>query len=216
MAVQPGDPEAMHLYQLIGAPLLAVVQAEAQAAQVSAEYIQRTGFDQPEGVDESDTGAQGAKKDLLHNAGNLKNRVELGPVKMATFSVERPDSSGQVRTHEISIPVLSLFPIPLLQVKDAEFSFSIRVLTRVPLESERDDTQRSRPQTAEDFLSSQRVELKGMLAPHGTEGERQSEMNINVKVRIEQSDMPAGLMKLLNLMDGSTKSQPRELKEDGK
>src|SRR5689334_3311526 len=44
MAVRPTDPEALHLFQLIGAPLLALVQAEAQAAQVSAEFIRRIGF----------------------------------------------------------------------------------------------------------------------------------------------------------------------------
>ena len=45
MAVRPTDPEALHLYQLIGAPLLAVIQGEAQAAQVSADFISRIGFE---------------------------------------------------------------------------------------------------------------------------------------------------------------------------
>ena len=50
MAVRLTDPEALHLYQLIGAPLLAVIQAEAQAAQVSADFISRIGFDRAEPV----------------------------------------------------------------------------------------------------------------------------------------------------------------------
>jgi hypothetical protein len=53
-----------------------------------------------------------------------------------------------------------------------------------------------------------------MLASHSAAGERVSEMNMNVKVRMEQADMPAGITKLLSLMDGSAKSQPRELKQD--
>ena len=48
MAVRPTDPEALHLFQLIGAPLLAVIQAEVQAAQVSADFIKRVGFDIPQ------------------------------------------------------------------------------------------------------------------------------------------------------------------------
>ena len=33
------------LYQVIGAPLLALVQAEAQSAQATARYIQEIGFE---------------------------------------------------------------------------------------------------------------------------------------------------------------------------
>src|SRR5215471_5869357 len=207
MAAQNRDPEAMHLYQLIGAPLLAVVQAEAQAAQTSAEYIQRVGFD-AKPTKNPDT-------DQLQNAGNV-DLVRLGGMKMATFSVDRPDADGTLRKHDISLPVLSMFPIPLLQVKDAEFSFAVRVLTRVPLQSAEEEKKDVGHDSNKDFLAPERVELKGMLAPHGSGGEKMSEMNINVKIRMEQADMPAGLMKLMNLMEHSASAQPRELKPDGK
>ena len=39
---------AMWLYQLIGAPLNALVKAEAQAASTTAEFIERYGFNPPE------------------------------------------------------------------------------------------------------------------------------------------------------------------------
>jgi hypothetical protein len=202
MAAQNGDPEAMHLFQLIGAPLLAVIQAEAQAAQTSAEYIQRVGFD-PKPEKKPDL-------DQLHNAGNI-DQVRLGPMKMASFSVDRRDADGNIQQQEVSIPVLSLFPVPMLQVKDAEFNFSVRVVTRVPLQSADDKDQTLGHDSNKDFLAPERVELKGMLAPKGAGGERLSAMNIDIKIRMEQSDMPAGLMKLMNLMDHSASSKPKRM-----
>jgi hypothetical protein len=189
MAAQPGDPEAMHLYQLIGAPLLAVVQAEAQAAQTSADFIKRVGF-------ESAT-PPGTPEKMLQDGG------DIGDLRMATFKVDRPGPNGTIQPHAISIPVLSLLPIPLLQVKDAEFSFSIRVLTRVPLQSSEDDKQPGMP-PSKDYLAPDRVEMKGLLAPHRSMGDQSSEMNINVKVRMEQADLPSGILKLLSAMDHAT------------
>jgi hypothetical protein len=140
--------------------------------------------------------------------------VRLGDMKMAKFSVDRADAQGNAVKHDINIPVLSLFPIPMLQVKDAEFNFSVRVLTRVPLQSSDEPDKSVSHESNKDFLAPERVELKGLLAPKGAVGERATTMNIDVKIRMEQADMPAGLMKLMTLMDHSANSQPRILKEE--
>ncbi len=203
MAAQNGDPEAMHLFQLIGAPLLAVIQAEAQAAQTSAEYIQRVGF-------EYSTKDRPKNADKLHAPSDV-DTVRLGNMKMAKFSVDRTDAQGNLVKHDINIPVLSLFPIPMLQVKDAEFNFSVRVLTRVPLASTDEKDQTLSHDANRDFLAPERVEMKGLLAPRGSRGEQVSSMNIDVKIRMEQADMPAGLMKLMSVMDQTASAQPRVL-----
>src|SRR5262252_10603808 len=131
MGVHSGDAEAMHLYQLIGAPLLAVVQAEAQAAQTSADFIKRVGF--------TGDSADDPTKDLLQHGGNI------GDLKMAEFTLQRPDVTGKVQPVDVKIPVLSLFPVPLLQIKDAEFTFAIRILTRVPLQSSDEEDKQLAP-----------------------------------------------------------------------
>jgi hypothetical protein len=216
MAVQSGDPEAMQLYQIIGAPLLAVVQAEVQAAQVSADFIKRVGFvsaqPQPGGVEAAHTPATG--NPLGGDAQALQDGGRIGDLKMAEFAIRRLDpATGTSTPFIISIPVLSLFPIPLLQVKDADFDYMIRILARVPLQSDNDDaTLTGAP--SKDYLAPDRVELKGLIAPANSG--QTSAMNIKVKVRMEQADIPLGLTKLFTLMDQTVAASPQNPPESPK
>ncbi len=67
------------------------------------------------------------------------------------------------------------------------------------------------PSRVKDYLAPELVELKGMLSPHpGTAGSQTSEMNLRVKVRMEQADIPAGLLKLLTIMDQAVTTAPAQ------
>ena len=44
MARQISELQSLPFHQIIGAPLLALVQGQAQAAQATAEFIDRIGF----------------------------------------------------------------------------------------------------------------------------------------------------------------------------
>ena len=237
MAVRPTDPEAMQLFQLIGAPLLAVIQAEAQAAQVSAEFIKRIGFDPPPAA-ANQAGGTAAATPAEPKA--LQDGGELGGLRMAEFRIERSGADGKPQALVARVPVLSLFPIPLLQVKHADFEFDIRVLSRVPLSHEPEiapDADRSapaaqdrlatgtagapettdiqaRPSLSSDFLSKDRVELKGFLAPsRGAADTNSVDANIKVRVRMEQSDLPAGLIHLMKIMGDNVTVAPLVLLE---
>lgn len=242
----------MQLYQIIGAPLLAVVQAEVQATQVSAQFIKAVGFKprsaaggpepaqptppQPEGGKPPETAATpapaqpegGKPPETAAAPAPVKARPEnalqfegsMGELQMAEFAVNRVDSDGKTHPHVVKVPVLSLFPIPLLQVKHAEFEFDIRILSRAPLESPEEHEQdvHTGRSPSKNFLAPDRVELKGLLAPSSGKGESTSAMSMKVKIRMEQSDVPAGLMKLLSIMDQNVSAtpvalQPEERKE---
>jgi Protein of unknown function (DUF2589) len=198
---QIGDPEALYLYQLIGAPLLAVVQAEVQAAQASAEFIRKVGFDTGRPVVDS-TGASA-----------LQDGGELGPLRIAKFSQTRIGPDGKPQDVTIQIPVLSLFPIPLLQVKTADFDFGVRILSRVPLEGQKAEDAKvvsaSGKLKPEDFLSPGRVELKGSVSRHSEDAKSSSEMHMKVRIHMDQADIPAGLLTLFNLMGQSVTTQPK-------
>jgi hypothetical protein len=235
MAMQPTDPEAMQLYQIIGAPLLAVVQAEVQAAQVSADFIRRVGFNAPplaptgssplEGSadsppagtasppdgatlpEQSPDSAQKQKKEEK----SLQDGGQFGDLKIAEFSIDRRDAQGNSQPYVVRVPVLSLYPIPLLQVKNAQFDYNIRIISRVPLQSPDEDVDTGYTMS-KDYLAPDRVELKGMLGPGAGRGETSSAMSMRVKIQMEQSDIPAGLTKLLSIMEqnvGATPAPPK-------
>jgi hypothetical protein len=214
MAIQPGDPEAMQLYQIIGAQLLAVVQAEVQAAQVSADFIKRVGFVTPKLVPPT-VPPGGAPPPAAPAAGvkaaedkALQDGDFVGDLKMAEFSIDRIGADNKVQPYTIKIPVLSLFPIPLLQVKDAEFEYNLRIITRVPLQSSDDEAASTSHVPSKDYLAPDRIELKGTLAPASPVTEHSSAMNIRVKISMGQADIPAGLTKLLSMADQSAGAIP--------
>jgi len=245
MAIQPADPEALQLYQIIGAQLLAVIQAEVQAAQVSADFIKRIGFETrktpsaggeagaaagpqppapeaggtPEGAATqggSQPAAEAAKPPASREK-TLQDGDDIGDLKMAEFSIDRMGSDGQMQPYTIRVPVLSLFPIPLLQVKQAEFEYNLRILSRMPLQPADKDHAETGHVPSKDYLSPDRIELKGMLAPSSTAGEQSSAMVIKVKISMGQADVPAGLTKLLSVADQATGATPGKRQvSDGK
>lgn len=226
MAMQPTDPEAMQLYQIIGAPLLAVIQAEVQAAQVSADFIRRVGFDAPrlpptagsppdgapsppEGASPPEQDSAGAQKTNPKADGkSLQDGGDIGGLKIAEFSIDRRDAQGNHQPYIVRVPVLSLYPIPLLQVKNAEFDYNIRIISRVPLQSPDQSDTDDAFTLSKDYLSPDRVEFKGLLGPGVGRGETTSSMSMHVKIQMEQSDIPAGLTKLLSVMEQNVTAAP--------
>jgi Protein of unknown function (DUF2589) len=256
VAIRPTDPQALLLYQIIGAPLLAVIQAEAQAAQVSADFISHIGFEprpappatadvqtdgtqpvddtqptattQPDGASTVPTPSPKPRAKMLQDGG------DIGALRVAEFRVDRIGRDGNPIPYTARVPVLSLYPIPLMQVKHAEFDFDIRVVTRVPLEDPQEDQQEQKtaqqeqqpPQDTDqnnpqerkvsasskppNYLDASRVELKGFLANTrgGAGGRTVTDASIKVRVRMEQSDLPAGLIQLLKMMDDNVSLVP--------
>ena len=224
MAVRPTDPEALHLFQLIGAPLLAVIQAEAQAAQVSADFIHRIGFEaktpeetgtQQPGTASTAPAEQDAPSPAPPGPKALQEGGDVGKLRVAEFTLDRYAADGTPQPYVVRAPVLSLFPIPLLQIKHADFEFDIRILSRVPLEDPHEgqpDTQLpSLPST--DYLAKNRIELKGFLASsrRTARSEAVNDASIKLRVRMEQSDMPAGLIRLMNMMGENVTVTPKPL-----
>jgi len=72
------------LYQIIGAPLLALVQGETQAAQATARFIQEIGFET-----------------------SPDEPLQFGRLKTLTFRYSKISVGGTITELEVEIPVLS-------------------------------------------------------------------------------------------------------------
>lgn len=162
-------------HQLIGAPLVALIEAEAQAARASADFIQSVGFTRKDGQ-EGDA---------------------IGHLRTVTFSYLKQDVNGKDVTEEIELPLLSLLPIPLLQIKDATLEFDLKVNEVVQEDDPIDKTRK-------------RLVLKGRYSPPrgATTSKTQSEATLKIKVNVIQSDIPSGLTKLFQVMDLGSASRP--------
>lgn len=195
---------ALSLYQLLGAPLFALIQAETYAANATADFIERVGFEPSEG------GAQPQQEDL-------------GKLRTISFEQERRTADGQAAKYKVEVPLLSILPVPALQIKEADLEFFVKVVDIVSLEQQKRQGQSKQAEEAgsETYpTGSKRVptpphmDMKALLG-RGQPGAPRApdsvfDMQVHVKIKVAQADPPAGLSRLFNLMEQSISSTKLE------
>lgn len=174
--------QVMELQDLIAGLLVATIDADSLSAQRYLDYLFRIAF---ESYDPK-TG-------------------KVGALRMLTFNYSSRDLLGP-RTQSVSIPLLTMVPLPLFQIQEADFDFDIQVL----------DASSKLQQTFFSFKAGQSekapvdpagsdTRLRVALAPAvGVKTDkledRQSSLSANMKVHVKmrQADIPGGLSTLLN------------------
>jgi len=170
----------LQLSELLGAPMCAIVEAEAQAARATAEFIKEVGF----------VGAGDATSS------------DYGDARMVSFSYMRRDANGAETKASLQIPLLTLVPIPAIQVAEATIDFDL-VLTSVVDESKsrivNDTFDKNK------LLKRQALQLRGLYAksekktPNGNVNS--TKVNMSVQIKMQQADLTHGMVQLLNLLD---------------
>lgn len=159
------------LYQLIGAPLMAMVQGQAQAAQATAEFVDRIGF-MPEDAD------GGARR-----------------LRMIAFHYTRPDMEGTLRRWRLDVPLLSLVPIPAIQISEGQIEFAVKISDVGSVDSRMSLSESSRGQR--DWLGPGRAELRGTVAPLAPNGRSEaSRVQMVVKMKVEQAPASEGIVEI--------------------
>ncbi|MFV0362188.1 MAG: DUF2589 domain-containing protein [Suipraeoptans sp.] len=171
------NSQVMALRQLISAPLIATLDADAMTTRSYIDFLREVAF-------ERDT-----------------TDGETGLGKLRTFTFQYTQSEGGRRiVKSVQIPVISLIPIPLLQIKEAVFDFEIKILDAVS-EVKEDSYSFDEQSINEDDDSP--VSMRASLAPQSGSSKNQKDhsqtANMKVKVVMHQADMPSGLANLLSL-----------------
>jgi hypothetical protein len=196
------EQAALSLYQLLGAPLYALIQAETYAANATADFIERVGFEQQP-----------------RQEGGQPSQEDLGQLRKITFKQERRTADGQGATYQVEVPLLSILPIPALQIKEAELEFFVKIVDMVTqgrLQRSSEAGQAAEAASEPPPAGSQRVpvpphlDMKALLG-RGQPGAPRApdsafDMQVYVKIKVAQADPPAGLARLFNLMEQSISS----------
>ena len=187
---------ALKLHELLGTTMVAVIQADALAAKATLEYIETVGFvAPPQGEEESDA----------------TETTAGGRLRMASFRYRKRDETDEIADFVAEVPILALVPIPALQVKDAEFSFAVKIedITKTT------DANPGNPAgPAAEMISQPKSRLATFLKPTAAElitrpaaasgtktQEVRSTHHLDVKVTMGQADITTGMEKIFNVMD---------------
>lgn len=170
----------MELKELISAPLVATIDADSISARRYLNYLLELAFESYD-----------------------KETGEVGKLRTLDFTYGSRDVGG-LRMQRVSIPLLTLVPLPLLQVKEADFDFDIQIVDAVS--SDKDATFSLKNGASDDTGDvPEGVKLRVSMAAASAEGNVKSTTqqsltaNMKVKVKMQQADMPGGLSNLLHL-----------------
>ena len=185
----------------ISEALEAAVFADSSAAYRAYDLIEKYAYD----YDESDSDDGNPPMNPGKDDGNKENvKRELA---MAKFSMK--DSNGQFR--EISIPLITMMPLPLLHITEAKFDISMNVSVEDTSGTNvKTETVRMNPRIPDKFRLIKKdqsiVPLSQILT--GKQMVVQSEeknstnktsttVEFHVEVQMEQAELPAGIKLML-------------------
>jgi hypothetical protein len=184
---------------LIGAPLKAAVEAQALAAKTTVEFIEKVGFKE----EDNDLGS-------LFNV--LSEDADGGEVRNITFKYRKLDEDGEEKTVELTVPFLSIVPIPFLRLDEITIDFTAKLTDTI------ESTTKSDFKFATDakgkfkaWWSPVSLELRTALSyqnSRATASRFVREYTMNVNVRAVQEDIPAGLERVLDLLEQTIQEKP--------
>ncbi len=174
---------------MIGGPLNAVIKAQAQSAQTSVDFIKSVGFNAPD-----------AKEDP-------------GKPTMVSFTYDKPveyknEKQEIVVTnvpHKLTVPILTMLPIPYIRVEEVTIDFNAKINSV---------TESTTASSSELGVS---LGVKGGWGPVSAElkcsySNKKSSSStekiertysLNIHVRAVQDELPAGLEKLLSVLENN-------------
>ena len=176
---------------MIGGPLNAVVRAQAQSAQTSVDFIKSVGFDAPE---------KGGKPTILPSRmTNLLKRKTL------------PGSLPSHHTLNLTVPILTMLPIPFIRVEEVTIDFNAKINSVVESTT-----------TSSSELSAS-LAVKGGWGPVSAElkcsysnkkstsatDKTERTYSLIIHVRAVQDELPAGMEKLLGVLENSIREVPK-------
>ncbi|MBE9042162.1 DUF2589 domain-containing protein [Oscillatoriales cyanobacterium LEGE 11467] len=184
-AAQGKELSSLDFGAMIGGPLTAVVKAQAQSALASAQFIKEVGFEHD-------------KKGKITKAMNVE------------FTYEKPVPGKEPGTTtkqkaSLSVPILTILPIPFIQVDSAEIAFHAKLLSVT--HNELKVTDKGGGEANVGFAGFSWLSSAQMKANYSHQSKRRESGEIHdtygldVTVKASQAEMPAGMDKMLNILE---------------
>lgn len=101
-------------------------------------------------------------------------------------------AGGDGQQHQVSMPVLSLLPLPLLQMKNIDFSMNAQLVEMQEMASDGKDT------NSELYVS---IAPQSNILQEGESAETVNGYTAKISISMQQSDLPGGMARLLQMVN---------------
>lgn len=185
---------------LIGSPLKAAVEAQALAAQSTIEFIHKVGFKEP---------AAGAT-DLVFSDPTADS--DAGELRSVTFSYKKKDENDTEAEYTLTVPFLAITPIPYIRIDEMTIDFNAKLTDAVTRNTSSDFTLGTEIKASYSaFWSPVKVDARVSATfnqKSSSTEHSQREYSMQIHVRAVQDEMPAGLSRMLDMLEQAIKETP--------
>lgn len=185
---------------LIGSPMKAAIEAQALAAKTTVEFIEKVGFIPPD-----------KDQDLLFI--DETKDADGGKVRNVTFAYKKVDENGVAKDVSLTVPILSIVPIPYLRLDEMTIDFTAKLEDQVANTTKTDfKLDSSVKGTYKSWWSPISLEMRTSMSYQNsrqTASRYTREYTMKIHVRAVQDDIPAGLERVLDLLEQTIKEQPK-------
>lgn len=199
---------------MIGGPLIAVINAQAQAAMTTVNFIKEVGFKKPSS--EENAGEDTTTEEPIYVT--FKYPKELSPYQPASPgdpSADPPvpptDAVPAVyETQELQVPILTMLPIPFIRIDLATVDFNAKINS---VEYRKTDTNLKIDASLEAkagwLWGSAKLKVSTSFQRSTQQGNSVNRTySLAVHVKAIQDEMPAGMEKILSILEGAITSKP--------
>lgn len=204
---------------MLGGPLVAVINAQAQAAMSTVNFIKEVGFKKSAA---EDAGGDTSTKEPIYVT--FKYPKELSPYQPAVpANPGNPNANPPVpatpaaaavpavyETQQLQVPILTMLPIPFIRIDLTTIDFNAKINS---VEYRKTDTNlkvdASLEASAGWLWGSAKLKVSTSFqrtTQQGTSVDRTYSMAVHIKA--VQDEMPAGMEKLLSILEGAIVSTP--------
>jgi hypothetical protein len=220
----PGEELAsIDFESLIGGPLIAVVNAQAQAAITTVNFIKTVGFKEPD--DEFEFGDDSSTAEPIYVS--FIYPKETKPYEPAVEEAEEVvDADGNVispaveakeavpatyEDHELRVPILTMLPIPYLRIEETtvDFNAKINMVTYKKVDSSVKFTKEAEAKGGFLFFGSAKLKTSFSYQKNTQAGARvERTYTMAVHVRAVQDEMPGGMERILGILEDAIVAKP--------
>jgi hypothetical protein len=205
---------------MLGGPLVAVINAQAQAAISTVNFIKEVGFKKP--AAEETAGGNTSTQEPIYVT--FKYPKELSPYQPAVPAdpgdpaavPPRPPRAAQpavpavYETQKLEVPILTMLPIPFIRIDLTTIDFNAKINS---VEYRKTDTNLKIDASLEAkagwLWGSAKLKVSTSFQRTTSQGntvDRTYSMAVHIKA--VQDEMPAGMEKLLGILEGAIVSTP--------
>jgi hypothetical protein len=205
---------------MLGGPLVAVINAQAQAAISTVNFIKEVGFKKP--AQQQVAGADSTTEDPIYVS--FKYPKELSPYQPAVpadpgdpaavpprpATPAVPAVPAVYETQELQVPILTMLPIPYIRIDLTTIDFNAKINS---VEYRKTDTQFKIDAALEAqagwLWGSAKLKVSTSYQSTTSQGNTvERTYTMAVHIQAVQDEMPAGMEKLLGILEGAIVSKP--------